>query len=334
MDQPGSLFRENRRPAVLVVDDMASNLELMEAVFRGAGYAVHTALKASAAFSIFEAHRIDIALLDVMMPGTNGFELCRMLKLHSPRSFFPVVLVTALGDREVRIAGLESGADDFINKPVDIAELLARMRSLLRLKELHEELDHSENIIFSLIVAMEARDEYTKGHSTRVGDLAKEFGMFLGFPKEDQSLLAKAGMLHDIGKIGLSEVILRKPEVLTQEEAVMIRRHPLLGEEICRPLHSLRAVLPAVRSHHERWDGRGFPDGLSGEDIPLMARILAVADSFDAMVSSRPYCRAMTAERVLTVMEQERFSGQWDPNIVGEFIRMMSPVVDREPIVA
>jgi putative two-component system response regulator len=323
MHSPFSRLREERRPSVLVVDDVQPNLELMEAVFQKAGWEVYSALGADAGLDIYTSQRIDIAILDVMMPGINGFELCRRLKSFAQKEFLPVILVTALNDKKNRLVGLEAGADDFISKPFDTQELLLKIRSLLKLKELHEQLDHSENVIFSLVITMEARDHYTKGHSTRVGDLANEFGSFLGFPVKDLEVLKKAGILHDIGKMGLSEAVLKKPSALTSEEAEEIRRHPALGEEICRPLKSLKDILPGIRHHHERWDGRGFPDNLSGDMIPLMARILSILDAFDAMVSIRPYRGQRSIGDALSVIENERFSGQWDPELTGVFIRMM-----------
>lgn len=323
MQSPFSRLREERRPSVLVVDDVQPNLELMEAVFHKEGLKVHSALNADAALSIYTKERIDIAVLDVMMPGMNGFELCRRLKNFSEKDFLPVVLVTALNEKKNRIIGLEAGADDFITKPFDTQELLAKIRSLLRLKELHEQLDHSENIIFSLVLTLEARDLYTKGHSTRVGDLASEFGAYLGFPSRDQGVLKKAGVLHDIGKMALSETILKKPSSLTSDEVDEIRRHPTLGEDICRPLKSLREMLPGIRHHHERWDGNGFPDNLHGDTIPLMARILSIIDAFDAMVSIRPYRGKRSLDDVISIMEKEKLSGQWDPELTGIFIRMM-----------
>ena len=289
MSLPFSLMKEEKRPSVLVVDDVSANLELMEAVFQRAGYTVYMAAGADPAIDIFNSCPIDIAIVDVMMPGINGFELCKILKSLTDKFFFPVILLTALNDKKIRITGIECGADDLIGKPFDVPELLTRANALLKLKKLHEELDHSENIMFSLIAAMEANDHYTKRHSARVGALADEFGAFLGFPEKEREVLKKAGMLHDIGKIGFSEKILRKPAELTEEEMNTIRKHPLIGENICRPLLSMRSILPAIRSHHERWDGNGYPDMLRGEEIPLMARILAILDSFDAMVSIRPY---------------------------------------------
>ncbi len=324
MHSPFSRLREERRPSVLVVDDVRPNLELLEAIFQKAGLQVHAALGADAALDIYAHNPVDIAVLDVMMPGINGFELCRRLKNFSEKDYLPVVLVTALNDKKNRLTGLEAGADDFISKPFDTQELLMKIRSLLKLKELHEQLDHSENIIFSLVITMEARDHCTKGHSTRVGDLANEFGAFLGFSGSDREILRKAGVLHDIGKVGLSEAILKKPAALTTAEESEIRRHPTLGEEICRPLKSLKDILPGIRHHHERFDGAGFPDNLSGDHIPLMARILSILDAFDAMVSIRPYRGRRSIAEAVAVMERERNEGQWDPELTNVFIRMMN----------
>jgi putative two-component system response regulator len=319
-----NLMKEEKKPSVLVVDDLLANLELMEAVFQRAGFTVYLALSADNAIDIFKSDPVDIAIVDVMMPGTNGFELCKYLKILTDKFFFPVILLTALNDKKSKITGLECGADDFISKPFDVVELLTKVKSLLKLKELYEELDHSENIIFSLIVAMEANDYYTKGHSTRVGALAKKFGSFLGFPEKELDILKKAGILHDIGKIGFSENILRKPAELTEEEKEIIRKHPLIGESICRPLLSMQSVLPAIRSHHERWDGNGYPDMLRGDNIPLMARILAILDSYDAMASIRPYRDKREMDYVLSVIEREQYYGQWDPELTGLFLQMAS----------
>lgn len=318
-----------RRPSILVVDDMRENLELLDAVFQKQGYDVSTALNAKEAMQIYQDTPVDLAVLDVMMPGMNGFELCRAFKKMTERSFFPIILLTALNEKKDRIAGLEAGADDFISKPFDFAELLIKIRSLLRLKELHEELDHSESIIFSLVIAMEARDNFTKGHSTRVGDLARDFGAFLGFSEKDQRVLRKAGILHDIGKIGLSCDLLQKPSRLSETEKKIVQTHAIIGEDICRPLKSLKEVLPAIRYHHERWDGRGFPDGLNGTEVPLMARILSILDAFDAISSARPYRNGKTVEHTLNVISDERRDGQWDPELTDMFLRMMSETVER-----
>lgn len=318
------------RPTVLIVDDHESNLELMEAIFVKAGFRILVAPDPFSALRIFRYNKVDLAILDVMMPGMDGYDLCRHIKQISGRQFFPVILLTALTDRDSKIKGLESGAEDFISKPFDDAELITKVKSLIRLKNLHDELEHSENIILTLAVAMEARDPYTKGHSTRVGRMAKSFASHLGFSAREQELIRKAGILHDIGKIGLSTSLLCKRGNLNEEEMKAIQRHTIIGEEICKPLVSMHEALPIIRNHHERWDGKGFPDGLKGEGIPLNARILSIIDSFDAMVSKRPYRDGMSIDRAISIFMTERDYGQWDPELVDSFLSLLGEMgIDR-----
>ncbi len=320
---------QKQKPSILVVDDIPSNLELMEAVFTKEGYRVYTAIGATEAIDIYKKYPVDLAVLDVMMPGIDGFELCNRLKNINGNRFFPVILLTALTDKTSKIKGITSGADDFISKPFDTSELMTRIKSLLKLKTLQEELDHSENIILTLAVAMEARDPYTKGHSTRVSKLASDFVIYLGLTDKDSEEMRKAGILHDIGKICLSESILNKPGPLTEKEVELIKTHAVLGEEICKPLVSMRKILPAIRHHHERWDGKGFPDGLSGHEIPLIARVLSIVDSFDAMVSVRPYRDKKSTGKTLEIMKSEQFTGQWDAELLVYFLEMMTPLADK-----
>ena len=316
------------RSSVLIVDDLWSNLELLEAIFTNAGFEVFSARDTYSALSIFESHKIDIAILDIMMPGMDGYELCKKLKSLTEKYFFPVILLTALTDRESRITGLQCGADDFISKPFDTTELIIKVNSLIKIKTLQDELEHSENVILTLAVALEARDPYTRGHSTRVGDLSKSFASFLGFGSREQDAVRKAGILHDIGKIGVTTDLLCKEGKLTCDELEAIKRHTIIGEDICRPLVSMRGILSAIRSHHERWDGKGFPDGLLGEEIPLNARILSIADSFDAMISQRPYRNGRSMDVVIAVFKNEKRAGQWDPSLLDQFVEMMDTMQD------
>jgi putative two-component system response regulator len=258
-----------------------------------------------------------------MMPGMNGFDLCRKLKNLAGKRFFPVILVTALNELEDKIKGLEAGADDFLPKPFHTIELVTKIRSLLRLKKLQGELDHSEDIIMTLAIAIEAKDPYTKGHSERVGTLSKEFGFSIGLSEDDRDLLFKAGILHDIGKMGIDDYILHKRGYLTENELGLVKEHVLIGENICMPLRSARNILPVIRHHHERWDGTGFPDGLRGEKIPFFARITAISDTFDAMVSRRPYRAPFSYSEAASRMESEISSGQWDPDLAKKFIEMI-----------
>ncbi len=319
---PESLIREEKA-SILIVDDLEAHLELMEAIFEKEGCHVVTAHNAGEALQFLEKFSPDMAILDVMMPGMNGYELCKMLKEKSGARFFPVILLTSLSELEDKIAGIEAGADDFITKPFKSIELTAKVRSLLKFKKLQEELDHSESVILTLAVALESKDPYTKGHSERVGNLSAEFAAFIGFPEKEQVIIRKAGIIHDIGKIGIGDHILHKNGILTKEEIRLIDQHTIIGEKICRPLHSLSTILPIIRHHHERWDGKGFPDRLKGEQIPIMARILSIVDTFDAMVSERPYRVPVSIEKATKNMEEEKNYGQWDPALLEKFIEMM-----------
>jgi putative two-component system response regulator len=191
-----------------------------------------------------------------------------------------------------------------------------------------EEFDHSDNILLSLSRALEAKDIYTKEHSMRVSKLSADFISFLGLSQKVSEDVRKAGIIHDIGKIFLDTSLLHNPGVLTEEEKKAIKSHVVLGEEICKPLVSMRRLLPAIRSHHERWDGKGFPDGLQGEDIPFIARVLAIVDSFDAIVSERCYSGCKSARGALETMKLEQYNGQWDPELLRYFLEMINSVED------
>jgi len=318
-------YVEEDSPAlILIVDDVKEHLELMEAVLAKENYRIEATTDADEAVQLTENLSPELAILDIMMPGMNGYDLCRKLKTISKRKFFPVILVTSLNQLEDKVTGLEAGADDFFSKPFNALELTTKIRSLIKLERLQDELEYSEDIIFTLAIAIEAKDPYTKGHSERVGNLSAEFASYLGFHEREYSLVRKGGILHDIGKIGVNEIILHKNTTLNIDEISRIRDHSVIGAKICTPLYSLRQILPIVRSHHERWDGNGYPDGLKGEEIPLMARIVNIVDSFDAMTSIRPYRTIVfTREEVIKIMEKEKSSGQWDPYLTEKFIEMM-----------
>ena len=311
-------------PVILIVDDLEAHLELLEAILTREGYEVRATLHPEEALRIIREISPDLAILDVMMPGMNGYELCKRLKALSKENYFPIILVTSLNQLSDKINGIESGADDFFSKPFNNVELTTKIRSLIKLKRLQDELESSENVIFTLAIAIEAKDPYTKGHSERVGNLSSEFASFIGLSEAEATTIKKGGILHDIGKIGLSESILHKSHPLSREDMELIKKHPSVGMEICKPLYSLRQLIPIITHHHERWDGRGYPLGLKGEEIPLPARIVNIIDTFDAMVSIRPYrTGSLTKEHVTKIMDNERLLGQWDPYLVKKFLEMI-----------
>src|SRR6185503_465321 len=305
-----------RTGRILVVDDTEANREVLLDVLGGAGHQVVVASTGAAGLRALAEEKPDLVLLDVMLPDVNGFDLCRQIKERPETEFLPVILVTAHYELRDRTLSARAGADDFLTYPIHRLELTARVRSLLRLRLYFQDLEEFQSVILSLASALEAKDPYTHGHSERVGFLASRIGGQLGLADEECETLLVAGLLHDIGKIGVPESLLNKPGSLTEEELLAIMAHPVLGEEICRPLRSARQALPMIRHHHERYDGSGYPDRLAGESIPFGARIMGVADAYDALTSSRSYRDSLTEPEAMTVLEHETRVGRWDPRVM------------------
>ena len=305
-----------RTGRVLVVDDTEANREVLLDVLRGAGHEVITASSGGAALRALTEGKPDLVLLDVMLPDVNGFDLCRQIKEDPATAFLPVILVTAHYELRDRTLSARAGADDFLTYPIHRLELAARVKSLLRLRLYFQDLEEYQSVILSLASALEAKDPYTHGHSERVGFLASRLAGRMGLGEDECETLLVAGLLHDIGKIGVSESLLNKPGRLSEEELVAVMEHPVLGEEICRPLRSARLALPMIRHHHERYDGSGYPDRLAGDEIPFGARIMGVADAYDALTSCRSYRDSLTSPEALTVLEHETRVGLWDPRVM------------------
>src|SRR2546427_1460539 len=307
---------------VLVVDDGPANRQLVQAYLAGLDVDVRQAEDGASALEQIKAEPPDLVLLDVQMPGMDGYEVCRRIKAGPRGRLLPVVMITALNQTDDRVRALESGADDFMAKPVERVELVARVRSALRLKALYNTLDSAEQVIFSLAAAVEAKDSLTEKHTQRVGESARHLGSRLGMPEVALDALYRGGIIYDIGKIGVPDSILLKPGPLDPDETIRMRSHVLIGENIVRPLRSASTLLPIIRHHHERYDGRGYPDGLRGREIPIGSRILTVVDAHIAMVSDRPHRPAMSQEE--SFEELIRHAGsQFDPEVVEVFIRVM-----------
>jgi putative two-component system response regulator len=254
------------------------------------------------------------------MPGMSGVELCRELKARASTRLMPVVLVTASQERGHRLAGLEAGADDFLGKPIDVQELRTRVRSLLRVKQLTDELESTEAIMTMLGHIVEARDPYTEGHCQRLAEYATALGSALDLDAADLDTLSRGAVLHDVGKIALPDTVLLKAGRLDPDELLLMREHPVVGDNLCRTIKSLDRVRPIVRSHHEREDGRGYPDGLMGDEIPLLAQIVAVVDVFDALTTTRPYRKALTAKAAYDILVTEAASGWCPSKLVQTFV--------------
>ena len=310
-----------------MVDNEPMSRTLMDAVLRKDDrYEVLMACDAPGGLETARRMRPDLLLLNAVLPGGtgDGFTVCRTLKGEVRTRRIPVVLVTAqAASQDDRARGLEAGADDFLTKPFNRLELLARVRSLLRIKALNDQLDEVEDVIYSLCRAVEMREgaETTAG-AARVAAYATGLGDEIGLSDEDLRLLAQAAMLRDIGKLGLPDALLNKPGALDEQEMRSVQRHPVLGEQIVSPLRSTAALLPIIRHHHERVDGNGYPDGLQGDQIPLGARIVAIADAYDAMTSLRPYRPAHSPARAIATL-QAGAGRQWDGPLVDHFVHWL-----------
>ena len=301
---------------ILVVDDLKENRDILADLLEPEGYLVVTAKDGQEALDEALAHPPDLILMDVSMPRMTGFEACRRLKADERTHLVPLVLVTGLVAREDRIQGIAAGCDDFLTKPVDAEQLMARTRSLLRSKALIDDLEQAENVLVSLATALDAKDNYTRGHSERVAEYAEALGGALGLDRAERRNLRRAGLLHDIGKIGTRLDYLQKPGPLTTSEFEEVKKHPVIGFEICKPLRTMAPLLALIRGHHERLDGRGYPDGLKGDAIGVPMRCLTVADVYDALTSDRSYRKALAREEAFRLMREEVSVGMWDHSIV------------------
>ena len=304
-------FQEKAR--ILVVDDEEMVLEVLERLLTEYGYEFQGSLSGEEALQIVEEDPPDLVLLDIKMKGINGLEVLTRIKNNKKLGYIPVIMLTSLESEKVD--AFNRGADDFISKPPNRSDLFARINAHLRTKSYIEELERAEEVLFSMARIIEVKDKYTEEHTNRVVDISLRIGRIMGLIPKELDDLRKGAHLHDIGKVGIPDSILRKNGSLTPEEWEIIKEHTVIGEEICKPLSSLQGALPVIRHHHERWDGKGYPDGLGEHDIPFLARIVSVADAYDAMNSDRPYRKKLPREKILENLK-EGSGKQWDPQIV------------------
>lgn len=305
---------------ILVVDDLQTNLELLERMLSAQGYDVLTARDGEEALDVVAQASPDVVLTDIRMPRRDGFGLCRELKSAASTRLIPVVLMTGASEADDRIQAIEAGATDLLGKPIDLPELKARVRSLMQLKQFTDELDSAEVVLKTLALMIEARDAYTQGHCERLARYATGLGEQLGLTEEDLVALTKGGYFHDIGKIAIPDSILLKPGPLTPEEFERMKEHPVIGEKLCGDLRALHHVRPIVRHHHEHLDGTGYPDRLSGDDVPLLAQIIGIVDVFDAITTDRPYRAALSRETAYAALRDEVGRGWRNGELVEAFI--------------
>jgi putative two-component system response regulator len=304
------------RAVVLIADDDPRNLKLLEAYLLADGYQTIRAADGQEAIDVARRERPDLILLDGMMPRLTGFDACRRLKEDRDLKLIPVVIVTALNGRDDKLRGIEAGADDFLSKPIDKTALLTRMRALLRTKRTTDLLEDAETVIFALARAVESRDPSTGGHVERVSSYAAAVGKAAGLSESQIEGLRRAGVVHDIGKICIPDAILLKPGKLTPEERRFIQTHVEAGYELLRPMRTFTESLPAVRFHHERLDGSGYPLGLRGEQVPITAQILAIVDVYDALSTDRVYRRAMSSSETFGILREEASRGLHNPRLI------------------
>ncbi len=304
---------------ILIVDEKEMKRRLLKGVLKATPYRVLESRTPSQAMTILNEEKVDLIVVDLVMPEMSGTEFCQLLKSRRETQLIPILMVTSVQGTENEVAGLESGADDFLIMPLQPALVRTRIATMLRHKALIDSFEEAETILFALARSVESRDRYTGLHCERLAAYSVQLGQAMGLSRQDQLALFRGGYLHDIGKVGIPDAILFKEGELNEEEWEIMREHTIRGEAICRPMKTLAPVLPIIRSHHERWDGTGYPDGLAGEDIPLLARTLQVADIYDALTTERPYKPAYSHDKAVEVMNEEAKKGWRDPELVALF---------------
>jgi putative two-component system response regulator len=311
----------HKRNRVLVVDDESAVRAYLERLLETNGYEVFLAHDGSAALAQVPAVAPDVVLLDVNMPlPLDGFEVCRRLRNDARTRMTPIVMVTGMDQRDHRLRSIEAGADDFLSKPVDSEELLARVRSLARLKQYADDQESASSIVMILASMIEARDGHGEGHCHRMANYATRLGRALALGDDDLQTLYRGGFLHDMGMLAIPDSVLRKVGPLEPDEYELMKSHTTIGAELCGRLRSLHAVQPIVRHHHERLDGSGYPDGLRGDDIPRLAQIIGIVDVYEALTTRAPYQPAQSVESAIDVLRAHVERGWRSRELVETFI--------------
>ncbi len=308
---------------ILVVDDEAANRAVVRKLLSSEGYEVEEAADGNEASAAVGRRLPDLVLLDLEMPGLDGYGLLRLLKGNPETRLVPVVMLTGHNQLPEKLRAVELGADDYIHKPFDLTELSARVKSLVSLKRFTDELEHASQVLEGVALCVESRDLYTGNHCKRLSRYAEKIGEAMGLGAEDRRILRLGGVLHDLGKIAISDTILNKPGRLTAEEFVRMKSHSVVGAELCGRMKTMAKVLPLIRHHHEKLDGSGYPDGIGGSDIPLLVRITSVVDVFDALHTKRSYKDSFPLDRCFEILREECRRGWWDRDVVEVLARVL-----------
>lgn len=309
---------------VLIVDDEQDHRNLLKEILYDPEYLITEARDGREALGLIaDGFNCDLILLDKRMPGMSGDEVCAHIRQHRELDMVPIIMVTATNDDRELYHSMKLGANDFIRKPYTAVELLSRVAAAVRQKRRMDELDSAETLLFALARMVEAKDGETGDHCTRLSHLAVVFGEALGLGARELKALRQGGVLHDLGKLAIPDEVLLKKGPLDDGEWAIMRQHTVVGAELCKDLHSVQDVVPIIRSHHERWQGGGYPDGLVGEEIPLLARVFQFCDIYDALASARPYKPAWPRERVIAMFEEEVAKGWRDPELAAPFLEIL-----------
>ncbi|MGD8483731.1 MAG: response regulator [Thioalkalispiraceae bacterium] len=321
--ETGKLASQTSPYRILVVDDEPSHLCMVKEVFSPDNYMLSTAANGVGALQAVERHDYDVVVMDNYMPDISGKEVCSRIRNELNKPLLPIVMLTGSQSEEDLSAAFAAGATDFIRKPYSVTELVNRVDRAARQKRLTDQLDDTESVLFALARMVEAKDKVTGDHCGRLMHNAVVFGKKLGLSYDELDALRRGGVLHDIGKVGIPDKILLKEGKLTDDEWQIMKQHTVIGAKLCSGLSSMKKTVDIIRHHHERWDGSGYPYGLSGYDIPLIARVFQIVDIYDALASARPYKKAFSKEKIITIFEEETNKGWRDPELTRIFIELL-----------
>ncbi len=309
---------------VLIGQENSSLSDAFKSLFSENGLDVQLTTNGNQVLDIIRSENPpDLLLVDYSLRNPTALEICRMVKSDPELGYLPVILILPPEMRSDEVLAVEAGFDDILIHPVSPHALLARVQSLLRIKILMDGMDDAESVLYALTRTMEAKDQFTMGHADRVAHYAVDLGKSMGLSEEDLAILRQGGMLHDIGKIAIPDVILSKPGVYTPDEFNVMKQHPVFGCQICQKLKSVRGAIPLIRNHHEKLDGTGYPDGLKAVSIPLLVRIINVTDIYDALRSRRSYKEPFSMEKSLEILWSEVEKGWWDGHVLKEWEKLV-----------